>query len=163
MPEEVLFNQESATEGSDKDGHAIGAGRVLVIASQTAMLYRDSTYVKSVDLADKPARQMFIIDLIEEEGAMKSRVAQALKISRQTIDNYLDIKKHFGTEGFVRGYSVSQTKSKRKQREIHAKERPSGNKAELVAELRKKERERSERGRSGTWIFRLKALGSRGG
>mgnify|MGYP000247587295 CR=1 FL=1 len=145
MPEEVLFNQESATEGSDKDGHAIGAGRVLVIASQTAMLYRDSTYVKSVDLADKPARQMFIIDLIEEEGAMKSRVAQALKISRQTIDNYLDIKKHFGTEGFVRGYSVSQTKSKRKQREIHAKERPSGNKAELVAELRKKEREKRER------------------
>ena len=145
MPEEVLFQQESTTDDSGKERHPIGRDLVLTISGQIAMLYRASMYIRTVDLADKTARQLFIVKIIEEEGAMKSRVAQALKISRQTIDNYLAIKKHFGTEGLVRGYSVSESKSKRKQRELHVGERPSGNKAEIVAEIRKQERERRER------------------
>lgn len=143
MREEVLFEQESTTEDPGKERYAIGRDLVLTISGQTAMLYRASMYVRTVDLSDKTARQLFIVEIIEE-GAMKSRVAQALNISRQTIDNYLAIKKHFGTEGLVRGYSVSESKSKQKQRELHVQERPSGNKAEIVAELRKEERERRE-------------------
>ncbi len=145
MPEEVMFEQESTTEDPGKERYAIARDLVLTISGQTAMLYRASIYIRTVDLSDKTARQLFIVEIIEEEGAMKSRVAQALKISRQTIDNYLAIKKHFGTEGLVRGYSVPESKSKQKQRELHVQERPSGNKAEIVAEIRRQEIEQRER------------------
>jgi len=144
MPEEVLFQQESATENSEQESYGIGNDLVLTIRGQTAMLYRAGIYVRMVDLADKIARKMFVVEIIAE-GAMKSRVAQALKISRQTIDNYLAIKEHFGTEGLTRGYSLAESKSKRKQREIHAQEGPQGNKAEMVAEIRRQEREQRER------------------
>ena len=153
MPEEVMFEQKSTTEDTSKERYAIGRDLVLSICGQTAMLYRARMYVRTVDLSDKTARQLFIVEIIEEEGAMKSRVAQALEISRQTIDNYLAIKKYFGTEGLVRGYSVSESKSKQKQRELHVGERPSGNKAEIVAEIRKQERERRDEGESESGFF----------
>jgi hypothetical protein len=143
MQEEVLFDIESTKE-PDKEHYALGRDLVLTISGQTAMLYRASIYIRTVDLSDKTARRLFIIDIIEEEGAMKSRVAQALKISRQTIDNYLEIKKYFGTEGLIRGYSVSKSKSKHIQRRLHAQERPSGNKSEIVANIRRQKREQRE-------------------
>jgi len=161
MPEEVLFEQKSTTEEPGKERYAIGRDLVLTIAGQTAMLYRASMYVRAVDLSDKTARKLFIVELIEEEGAMKSRVAQALNISRQTIDNYLAIKEHFGTEGFVRGYSVPESKSLRKQRELHAQERASGNKAEIVAEIRRQEREQRER-ENRNLAFSFESVGKAG-
>jgi len=112
MPEEVLFQQESATVNSGQESYGIGGDLVLTICGQTAMLYRASIYVRTVDLADKIARRMFIVEIIAE-GAMKSRVAQALKISRQTIDNYLAIKEYFGTEGLARGYSVAEVSAQK--------------------------------------------------
>ena len=86
MPEEVMFKQESTTDDSGRERYAIGRDLVLTISGQTAMLYRASTYIRTVDLLDKTARKLFIVDIIEEE-AMKFHLAQALKISRQTIDN----------------------------------------------------------------------------
>ena len=160
MPEEVLFEQESTAEEPGKKSHAIGNSMVLTICNQTAMLYRASMYVRTVDLSDKIARQQFIVEIVKE-GAMKSRVAQALKISRQTIDNYLAIKEHFGAEGFVRGYSVSESKSKRKQREIHSQERPHGNKAKIVAEIRRTEREQREQ-KNRNLIFSFEGVGKAG-
>ena len=137
MPQEVMFERESTTEDPGKERYTIGRDLVLTISGQTAMLYRAGTYIRTLDLLDKTARKLFIIDIIEEENAMKSRVAQALNISRQTIDNYLAIKEHLGTEGLIRGDSVSEIKSKPRRR-------PSGNKAEIVAGLRKQEREQRE-------------------
>ncbi|MBT5528180.1 MAG: hypothetical protein HOK35_03395 [Cytophagia bacterium] len=48
-------------------------------------------------MEDNIAKRLFIVEAVEL-GAMKSRLASALEISRQTIDNYLGIKKHFGLE-----------------------------------------------------------------
>ena len=137
MPEKVLFEQESTTDDSGRERYTIGRDLVLTISSQIAMLYRASTYIRTVDLSDKTARKLFIVDIVEEEDAMKSRVAQALNISRQTIDNYLAIKKHFGTEGLIRGESVPKSKGRRQ-------ERPNGNKAVIVAGIRKQDREQRE-------------------
>ena len=99
MPQEVMFERESTTEDPGKERYTIGRDLVLTISGQTAMLYRAGTYIRTLDLLDKTARKLFIIDIIEEENAVKSRVAQALNISRQTIDNYLAIKERLGTEG----------------------------------------------------------------
>lgn len=144
MLEDLSLDLGSATEDPGIERYDIGRKLVLTISNRTAMLYRASIYIRTVDLSDKTARQLFIVELIEAEGAMKSRVARALQISRQTIDNYLAIKNHFGTEGLIRGYSISESKSKRKQRELHAQERPSGNKAQAVAEINRQKREQQE-------------------
>lgn len=139
MPEEVLFEQDSTTDDSGRERYNIGRDLVLTVSvsGRTAMLYRAGTYIRTVDLADKTARKLFIVDIVEKEEAMKSRVAQALNISRQTIDNYLAIKKHFGTDGLIRGDSFPESEQKPRRR-------PSGNKAVIVAELRKEERARRE-------------------
>jgi hypothetical protein len=39
-------------------------------------------------------------------------------------------------EGLIQGYNSDQSKSRRKQREIHQEQLPSGNKAKLVAAIR---------------------------
>jgi hypothetical protein len=64
-----------------------------------------------------------------------------LAISRQTIHNYLETKKRFGTEGLINSYCADKSKSLARQRKINSEHLLTGNKAKLVAEARKKERE----------------------
>jgi len=137
VAEEVLFEKEATADGSGRQRYTIGRDLFLTVSGETAMLYRASMYVRAVDLSDRTARKLFIVDIVENDGAMKSRVAQALDISRQTIDNYLAIKKHFGTDGLIRGNSVPESKGEQG-------ESATGNKAVLVAGIREQERERRE-------------------
>lgn len=105
-----------------------------------AVLYRHGTLIKEADLADKAAKRIFVVEAVEL-GAKQSHLAKALGISRQTIHNYREIKKHFGLEGLVHGYTLEASKSRRKQREIHQEQRFGGNKAQQVADIRRKQRE----------------------
>ena len=59
MQEEVMFEIESTTEDPSKERYAIGRNLVLTISGQTAMLYRASIYIRTVDLSDKTARRLF--------------------------------------------------------------------------------------------------------
>ena len=74
-------------------------------------------------------------------GAEKSGLADALAISRQTIDNWLKTKEHFGSEGLAQGYNVGSSRSRRKQREIHKETLDCGNKVALIAEIMARERQ----------------------
>ena len=129
-------------ELEDRRYSDLGAGFVLEMFEEEkkACLYRDSTVIKTVDLSDKVAKRVFIVEMIEM-GAMKSRLASALRMSRQTIDTYLDTKKHFGLEGLIHSYNIAHTKSMRKQRELHSQKRCQGNKAKQLTQMRRKERE----------------------
>jgi len=95
--------------------------------------------VKRVDLSDKPAKKMFIIDAVEL-GATKIRLAQALNISRQTIDNYIESKKRFGVEGLLGGYDPDMGKNLAEHRKKNQQNRIQGNKAVILAEERKAKR-----------------------
>jgi hypothetical protein len=77
-------------------------------------------------------------------GVVQSRLALALGISRQSIHNYLEIRKHFGLEGLIHSYTPGESKSLRKQRDIHKQKRSYGNKTRLVEEIRSKTREERE-------------------
>jgi hypothetical protein len=107
-----------------------------------AILYRQGVFVKDVDLRDRVAKRLFIVDVVDL-GASKSYLAAALGISRQTIDNHLEIRKHFGKEGLIQGYNAAESKDRRKQRKLHKEDLSNGNKARNVAEIRAKEREKS--------------------
>jgi len=107
---------------NDNDKISLGNNIFIEIKSnypRRAYLYRQDILIKQVVLSDKIAKRIFIVEAIEL-GAMKSRLASVLEISRQTIENLLGIKKHFGLEGLTQAYSPSTSKSRRKQREIHA-------------------------------------------
>ena len=69
-------------------------------------LYRFNVFIKTVDLSDKVAKRLFVVDVVEL-GATKVKLAKALDISRQTIHNYLEIKKNFGNEGLIHSYHAS--------------------------------------------------------
>ena len=88
---------------SNDDNAAKFIGRRLYLEfkddSETHVtLYHNDVLVKTADLADKVAKRFFVVEAVEL-GATKTRLADTLNISRQTIHNYLEIKKHFGLEG----------------------------------------------------------------
>jgi len=95
--------------------------------------------VKKVDLSDKPAKKLLIVEAVELV-ATKSRLADALNISRQTVDNYIDSKKKFGTEGLLGGYNPNMGKNLAEYRRLTQQNRIHGNKAVILAEERKPNR-----------------------
>jgi hypothetical protein len=144
MKQQVLFESKNP---QDKIRHDLGAGLALEISEDKkpkVKLYRNGTFIKGADFSDRVAKRIFIVETIEL-GAIKNRVAKVLNMSRQTIHNYLECKKHFGLEGLIHGYTPDESKSLRTQRETHAQIRPQGNKAKKVAEIRKKISEEREK------------------
>ena len=144
-----MSKQKSLFSTSNKKRSSLGNNIFIEVKSKyprSAYLYRQDLLIKQVVLSDKIAKRIFIVESIEL-GAMKSRLASVLEISRQTIDNLLGVKKHFGLEGLAQGYSPSISKSRRKQREIHANKNKGipGNKAKQLAEIRREAKEKRER------------------
>ncbi len=102
-------------------------------------LFHHGSLIKSVDLSDKVAKKLLVIDAVNL-GVVQSYLADALEISLQTIHNYREILKYFGAEGLVHGYNPVAGKSLEEQRRLHASERVQGNKAEQVAVIRAEQR-----------------------
>jgi len=132
----------------EKNKFAIGHGLILELRErypQSALLFVKGVVIKKVNFSDKIRKKIFIVEALEL-GAKKSRLAKALNISRQTIDNYQGIMKQFGLEGFVQGYSLAGSKSKQRQRKIHSKNnrRIAGNRAKQLGEIRRKVKEQRE-------------------
>ncbi len=95
--------------------------------------------IKQVDLSDRTAKKLFVVEVVEL-GATKILLADALNISRQTIHNYVEIKKRFGMEGLLGGYNLNMGKNLAEQRKNKQNERIQGNKAVILAEERKAKR-----------------------
>ena len=108
--------------------------------SNIVFLYNRGIFIKKVDLSDRPAKRLLVVEAVEM-GAIKTRLAEALKISRQSIHNYTESKKHFGIEGVVHNYSASTSKSLPKQRHNHANQLGTGNKARQLEQIRKEQKQ----------------------
>ncbi len=123
----------------DNNVKKIGANLSLIFNNrnkQMVTLKNRDVIVKKVDLSDKPAKKIFVIDAVEL-GATKYLLADALNISRQTIHNYVESKKRFGTEGLLGGYNPTMGKNLEEQRRLSQSGRMQGNKAVILAEERK--------------------------
>ena len=115
----------------------LGSGltiRVCEAFPQQAELYRHKELIKKVDLSDKVAMRLFVVETVEL-GSEKLALAKALGITRQTVYNYLEIQKRYGREGLVHGYSTKNS-SLREERRKHSSKRDLGNKAKQVALIR---------------------------
>ncbi|MFH0780800.1 MAG: hypothetical protein V2B20_02465, partial [Pseudomonadota bacterium] len=104
MQQNVLFGDER----KNNQNIDLGFGLTLdVIGGQgkkakKIILYRQGVNVRTLDPSDNVAKRLFVVEAIEM-GAGKSKLAESLAISRQTIHNWLEIKKHFGREGLIQG------------------------------------------------------------
>ena len=86
------------------------------------------------------ARKLFIVNVVNL-GGQQTKLAEALGMSRQTIYNYLETHKKFGPEGLIYSYNPNESKSREKQRKLHANQLPQGNKVEQAAAIRAEQRE----------------------
>ena len=138
MQQDELFKE---TPEVDKTIRKIGRRLYLKfrdVSGSRVDLYHDDAFVKSADFSDKVAKRLFVIEAVEL-GAQRSRLAEVLNISRQTIHNYLEIKKHFGIEGLIRNYTPSKKISLRQHREKNANKGLSGNKARQLEQIRREQ------------------------
>ena len=143
MLQQSLFKDDDDFEQSQDQRYSLGSDLYLDIHSQSkgqAILYRQGCLVKSVNLSDKVAKKMFVIEVVNL-GAKQTKLSEALGISRQTIHNYRETYKYFGTEGLIYSYDPDVSKSLAKQRALHAEQLPTGNKAEQVAAIRADQRQ----------------------
>ena len=141
MKQGVVFNEMSQQDPKVKK---IGARRFLKFCdedSHIVYLYIQDILIKSIDLSDRAAKRLLVVEAVEM-GANQTWLAAALQISRQTIHNYMEIKKHFGLEGLIHNYSPSVSKSRRKQRQNHINARGTGNKARQLENMRKEEKQK---------------------
>ncbi len=142
MNQNKFFDKEIDNK-KDHRTISLGSGLILNIfegISPTATLLRFDIPIKEISLSDKVDKRLLVVEAVEK-GAKKSVLATALNISRQTIHNYVESKKHFGIEGLIKNYSYQKSKSKRKHREENANKGLCGNKAKQLAEIRKKAKE----------------------
>jgi len=140
MKQGVLFEDMTPQDPTIKD---IGVRLSLKFSKANpskVSLYKNGTLIKTVDLSDRVAKRLLVVEAVEM-GATKIRLAKALQISRQSIHNYIEIKKHFGIEGLIHNYSPSTSKSTRLQRQNHVSHRRTGNKARQLEQMRKEKKQ----------------------
>jgi transposase len=142
MLENQLFEEVEKTEYQ----FSLGSGLTLRLVggrgkqARTLTLFKQGVMVKSIEQSNRTEKRFFVVDAVGL-GASKAALADALAISRQSIDNWLLTKNYFGSEGLAQGYNVATSKNRRKQREIHQETLADGNKVQLIAEIRARERQ----------------------
>lgn len=140
MKKSALFKN---VEPQDENIKQIGYRLYLKFSDSIAAkvtLYHNNTLVKIIELCDKVAKKLLVVEAVEM-GAEKKALAAALGITRQTVHNYIEINKYFGLEGLIHNYSPSRSKSLREQRRRHSSRRSTGNKARQVEQIHKQQRE----------------------
>ncbi len=108
-----------------------------------ADVYRHGSLIKRLDLRDKAARRLLVVELMQH-GVNQTRLAEALKLSRQTLHNYRESYREFGVHGLLHGYSPSRSKDEERQRHLHVHKRRPGSKARELEALRRAKREQAE-------------------
>jgi len=140
MKQGTLFED---VEPQDRNIKHIGHRLYLKFSDDTSAktaLYHNNTLVKIIELSDKVAKKILVVEAVLM-GAEKKALAAALGITRQTVHNYVEIKKYFGLEGLIHNYSPARSKSLREQRRLHSSRRSTGNKARQVVQIHKQRRE----------------------
>ncbi len=74
-------------------------------------LYKNETFMKEQILKPAIEKRLCVIDLVERQDVTKSKLADALEISRQSIDNWLGTYRRYGSEGLVNNTKGSWKKN----------------------------------------------------
>ena len=115
----------------------IGAGLALKKTSNKDIvhLFKNGNFVKEQILVPQIERRLFVVDLVERQGAIKGKLASFLDISRQSIDNWINTSRKHGSLGLINNTKDSWKKNPK---------RFTGNKARDLETQRKEEQQALE-------------------
>ena len=88
MKQSALYKD---AEPQDENIKPIGYRLYLKFSDSTpakTALYHNNTLVKTIELSDKVAKKLLVVEAVEM-GAEKKALAAALGITRQTVHNYV--------------------------------------------------------------------------
>lgn len=144
-----MFQQQlNKVEDSGGRGISIGNGYAIEwVSNKILTIYRYGIPYKHTEIKAAIDRRRIAVELVLEGGVTKALLAKELKISRQSIDNWIDIYKKSGFEGLVNSYKGS-TESSRKE---NASNLPIGNKARQLEEERRQAREKKQKSQLTIW------------
>lgn len=144
MVQKDLFpDQADTARGSRKP---IGKGYSIEWHTDTFLtIYRSGVPYKTTQIKAAIDKRILVVDLIIDGGVTKSALADALGVSRQSIDNWIDTFKKSGYEGLVNSYKGGRERG----RGEHTQKLPRGNKARQLEEERRRKREEEQKRQLG--------------
>jgi len=139
------MSQKQLFQGQDDlDGSRISVGNgysIEWVSDKHLIIYRYGVPYKKTEIRAAIGRRRLVVELVLEGGVTKSRLAEALNISRQSIDTWIETFKRAGFEGLVNSYKGSRQSG----REENSAKLPRGNKARQLEDERRRKREELEK------------------
>ncbi len=123
-----LFSVQEREAGFEFIGNGLSLKKTT--DKDVILLYKNGQFLKRQQLTPAIEKRSFVVDLVERQGATKSKLAASLGVSRQSIDNWVNTYQKNGMNGLVNNTKDSWKKNPK---------RFTGNKArELERERREK-------------------------
>ena len=135
-----MEQQQQLFDMSDEEDKDIGIGDGYSIEWRSAKIvtvYRYGVPYRHVEINAGIDKRRLAVELIMEGQVIKSKLAKALRVSRQSIDNWEKTFFKSGFEGLVNSYKGSVGKG----RADKAANLPTGNKARQLEQERRQKRE----------------------
>ncbi len=121
-----LFSEQEIETGFEFIGNGYSLKKMP--GNNLVHLYRNGSLVKAQPLSPAIEKRMFVVDIVERYGVMKNKLAHSLGISRQSIDNWIDTYRKYGSTGLINNTKDSWKKNPK---------RFTGNKARDLEKERK--------------------------
>jgi len=104
---DTLFSEQETGYSFIGEGFAIKKTK----KENTVQLYKNGAFVKEQILVPAIEKRLFVVDLVEKQGVTKTKLAECLGISRQSINNWVDIYQKYGSEGLINNTKDSWKKN----------------------------------------------------
>lgn len=116
----------------------IGQGFALKKTSDNnkVHLYKNGEFVKEQVLTPAIEKRLFVVDLVERQGVTRTKLADSLDLSRQSINNWVDTYRKDGSNGLINNSKDSWKKNPK---------RFTGNKARDLEQERVEDNQEQER------------------
>ena len=92
----------------------IGNRLHAVIKDGKIDVYKNDVFIESKPISKDFEKRLTVVELVNNYGAMKLRIAEFLGVSRQSIDNWLDSYKKNGAEGLINNTKDSWKKNSKR-------------------------------------------------
>lgn len=129
---------EHLFENSEQEFELIGGGFALKKTNDPnkIQLYKNGQFVKEHTLSPAIEKRLFVVDLVDRQGVTRTKLANSLGISRQSINNWVDTYRKFGSTGLINNTKDSWKKNPK---------RFTGNKARDLEQERLEDRQKLEK------------------
>jgi len=112
----IIRKMNTLFADKEQEFNFIGQGFALKKTSQEnkVQLYKNGRFVKEQMLYPAIEKRLFVVDLVERQGVTRTKLADSLGISRQSINNWVDTYRKYGSSGLINNTKDSWKKNPRR-------------------------------------------------